>query len=343
MAAHPAAEDFCRAAGGQAFSAVNRRGKFLLLHLENGGDIVVHLRMTGQLLLTPPDISPEKHTHAVFYLDNGSQLRFSDMRRFGRLWLKRPGEPDTFTGICGLGPEPFDPDVDAAYLLRAFGRSRRPIKACLLDQSRIAGIGNIYADEILFSVRIHPARPAATLRQEEWARPVSYTHLDGYKRQEYLPAHGIDARIFGFDIGKTAVRYAAKRCRAVSFAAASAFSIPCAERAADGLIDLFAPIVPAEFARVVRPGGFMLLAVPGPRHLYALKQQLYERPYENESREIDYPGFRRCGRERVSFSLRLSRKQDILNPVSYKHLDVYKRQAPGRPRVRRCPQKRRSQ
>lgn len=130
---------------------------------------------------------------------------------------------------------------------------------------------------------------------------------------EYLPAHGIDARIFGFDIGKTAVRYAAKRCRAVSFAAASAFSIPCAERAADGLIDLFAPIVPAEFARVVRPGGFMLLAVPGPRHLYALKQQLYERPYENESREIDYPGFRRCGRERVSFSLRLSRKQDILN------------------------------
>ncbi len=64
---------------------------------------------------------------------------------------------------------------------------------------------------------------------------------------------------------------------------------------------------------MVRPGGFMLLAVPGPRHLYALKQQLYERPYENESREIDYPGFRRCGRERVSFSLRLSRKQDILN------------------------------
>lgn len=129
VAAHPAAEDFCRAAGGQAFSAVNRRGKFLLLHLENGGDIVVHLRMTGQLLLTPPDISPEKHTHAVFYLDNGSQLRFSDMRRFGRLWLKRPGEPDTFTGICGLGPEPFDPDVDAAYLLRAFGRSRRDRKS----------------------------------------------------------------------------------------------------------------------------------------------------------------------------------------------------------------------
>ncbi len=128
VAAHPAAEDFCRAAGGQAFSAVNRRGKFLLLHLENGGDIVVHLRMTGQLLLTPPDISPEKHTHAVFYLDNGSQLRFSDMRRFGRLWLKRPGEPDTFTGICGLGPKPLTLTVDAAYLLRAFGRSRRPIR-----------------------------------------------------------------------------------------------------------------------------------------------------------------------------------------------------------------------
>ena len=202
VAAHPAAEDFCRAAGGQAFSAVNRRGKFLLLHLENGGDIVVHLRMTGQLLLTPPDISPEKHTHAVFYLDNGSQLRFSDMRRFGRLWLKRPGEPDTFTGICGLGPEPFDPDVDAAYLLRAFGRSRRPIKACLLDQSRIAGIGNIYADEILFSVRIHPARPAATLRQEEWARlaqaiPATLAYFiekNAISPEEYLAERGKNYR-----------------------------------------------------------------------------------------------------------------------------------------------------
>ena len=171
VAAHPAAEDFCRDAGGQAFSAVNRRGKFLLLHLENGGDIVVHLRMTGQLLLTPPDISPEKHTHAVFYLDNGSQLRFSDMRRFGRRWLKRPGEPDTCTGICGLGPEPFDPAVDAA-------------------------------DEILFSVRIHPARPAATLRQEEWARlaqsiPATLAYFiekNAISPEEYLAERGKNYR-----------------------------------------------------------------------------------------------------------------------------------------------------
>lgn len=202
VAAHPAPEDFCRAVAGQTVSAVGRRGKFLLFHLAQGADIVVHLRMTGQLLLETPDISPEKHTHAVFYLDNGSQLRFSDMRRFGRLWLKRPGEPDTFTGITGLGPEPFDSAVNAAYLARAFGGSRRPIKACLLDQSRVAGIGNIYADEILFSVKLHPARPAKTLRNEDWARlaaaiPATLAYFiekNAISAEDYLAERGKNYR-----------------------------------------------------------------------------------------------------------------------------------------------------
>lgn len=128
-----------------------------------------------------------------------------------------------------------------------------------------------------------------------------------------LESRQIPVRVYGFDIGKTAVRYASKRYRNVSFAAASAFDIPCSDASVDCLINIFAPIVPAEFMRVIKPGGYMVLAVPGPRHLYGLKELLYEKPYENVCQEIDYSGFQRVGRERVSFFMRLTQQQDIHN------------------------------
>lgn len=166
--ARPSLEQFLERATGAVFSGMSRRGKYLLLHLEGGAAIILHLRMTGQLLVTPPDFPEEKHTHMVFHLDNGQQLRFADPRRFGRLWLLHEGEEDDFSGAHKLGPEPFDTACNADYLQKKLAKRRKSIKECLLDQSVVAGIGNIYGDEILHAVHIHPTRPASSLKEAEW-------------------------------------------------------------------------------------------------------------------------------------------------------------------------------
>jgi 23S rRNA (guanine745-N1)-methyltransferase len=108
----------------------------------------------------------------------------------------------------------------------------------------------------------------------------------------FLAEHGKDAALCGFDISKAAVRLAAKKYRNIAFAVGSMFGIPVPDGSADLLTDVFAPIVPEEFSRVVKPGGTMILAVPGERHLYGLKQILYDEPYENDRRDTEYPGFR---------------------------------------------------
>lgn len=160
---HPTAEEFCQTLTGQTIKAMTRRGKFLSVLMESGDYFTLHLRMTGCLLLTPADYPAEKHTHIVFHLSSGDELRFSDTRRFGRFWLFHKGENDTYSGIDKLGLEPFDTDLTASYLQQHFGKRKKAVKECLLDQSVIAGIGNIYSDEILFSAMIHPARSANSL------------------------------------------------------------------------------------------------------------------------------------------------------------------------------------
>lgn len=168
--AHPAPAAFQRAAEGAAFLSADRRGKYLLFRLDTGATILVHLRMTGQLMVTPSAYPLLAHTHVVFRLDNGDELRYTDVRRFGRLWLLGEEETAAFTGLAKLGPEPFDPRCSAAYLRAALGARRLPIKAGLLDQTVVAGIGNIYADESLFAAGLHPRRPAASLQTAEWTR-----------------------------------------------------------------------------------------------------------------------------------------------------------------------------
>lgn len=106
-----------------------------------------------------------------------------------------------------------------------------------------------------------------------------------------LPGVSPDAEVYGFDISKFAVKAGAGKYKGIRFAVASAFSIPMADGSCHCLTDVFAPIAEAEFLRVVRPGGLLVLAVPGERHLYGLKEILYDEPYENEHRETDYPGF----------------------------------------------------
>lgn len=165
----PNAEEFSAQIAGQTVTEMSRRGKFLTVHLNSGDKIILHLRMTGCLLFTLKNYPQEKHTHVVFHFEN-SELRFSDARRFGRLWLIKNGENDTYSGIHKLGLEPFDKNLNSEYLQNNFRKRKKAIKECLLDQSIIAGIGNIYSDEILFRAKIAPSVPANILSQKDCER-----------------------------------------------------------------------------------------------------------------------------------------------------------------------------
>ena len=167
---HPDPESFAERLVGRTFTDLTRRGKSLTAILDDRSRMVMHMRMTGCLVVAPHDRPEESHTHIIIGLDDGMELRFSDTRRFGRFWLLADGEDDDCTGVCKLGPEPFDPSFTAEYLENRIGGSRRTIKECLLDQSVVAGIGNIYSDEILFNTGIDPLCPACRLCHEDWKR-----------------------------------------------------------------------------------------------------------------------------------------------------------------------------
>lgn len=167
----PDPDRFVQRLTGRKFTDLTRRGKILTAQLDDGERMVMHMRMTGCLVVAPHERPEDPHTHIVVRLDDGMELRFSDTRRFGRFWLLAEGEDDDCTGLSKLGPEPFDPSFTAEYLEGRIGSSRRAIKECLLDQSVVAGIGNIYSDEILFATGIDPACPANLLGHGDW------THL----------------------------------------------------------------------------------------------------------------------------------------------------------------------
>jgi formamidopyrimidine-DNA glycosylase len=157
-----------RALAGDRFAAARRRAKYLLLDLQSGRTLLVHLGMTGNLVFRPPG---EKHDHLVFELDEGPPLVFSDSRRFGLVLVLDPGEERDCPCLRELGPEPLEPAFDAGYL-EAQCRRRRPIKALLMDNQVLVGVGNIYASESLFRARIHPLTPADQLSAEQVERLV---------------------------------------------------------------------------------------------------------------------------------------------------------------------------
>lgn len=160
--ATPTAGEFRAELLGQRIEGADRRGKFIILHLTSG-DLLIHLRMTGRLYVA----AREGHTdqqHLRVALDlSDSRLLFVDMRKFGRLYRV----PDAATVLRSLGVEPLDAEFTPEYLRRVLSRRRSPIKAALLDQRLVAGIGNIYADEALYSARLAPDRPASSLTAGE--------------------------------------------------------------------------------------------------------------------------------------------------------------------------------
>ena len=140
---------------GRTVTHVSRRAKLLRLHLDNGGLLVFHLKMTGRVWVAGPGLPLPKHTHLVCGLDGGDRLVFEDARRFGYCAVFGPGEIEQWDFFRNLGPEPLD--ACAGDLARRIGSRRAGVKALLLNQTILAGIGNIYADESLFAARIHPA------------------------------------------------------------------------------------------------------------------------------------------------------------------------------------------
>jgi formamidopyrimidine-DNA glycosylase len=161
---------FCAALRGLRVAGWGRRGKYLLADLEtadglSAGGWGVHLRMTGQFLWLDRPRPPCPHTRVRVWNTAGQELRFVDTRSFGQMWFVPPGTvADTvITGLRRLGPEPFSPGFTGAYLRERLRGSRRPIKNALLDQSLVAGVGNIYADESLFAAGILPHTPSGHL------------------------------------------------------------------------------------------------------------------------------------------------------------------------------------
>jgi len=174
---------FCRALRDGPFAGFTRHGKYIFLLMGGGSTLALHLRMTGQLILADAKRPADKHTHVEILLAGSDRkLVYRDVRKFGRFALA-PGGPEEFVRLKGLGPDALA--VTPEELLRGFGRTSRCIKAVLLDQSVVAGLGNIYTDEVLFRSGVAPLRRASSLSERESrdlcanAREVLYAAIAG--------------------------------------------------------------------------------------------------------------------------------------------------------------------
>lgn len=171
---YPSVKEFVKGLTGRRVTAAKRRGKYLLIELDSKAGLGVHLRMSGRLI-----VADKKHREAQFLrvlikLKSGRELRFEDMRVFGRMWYVPPGEEflNVIPALQELGPEPLE-GLTAAHLVEAFSGKKQAIKTALLDQTIIAGLGNIYADEVLFQTGIHPLSLAGSVTQKEAEKLVA--------------------------------------------------------------------------------------------------------------------------------------------------------------------------
>lgn len=160
--------DFGQALTGKCVTALGRRAKYLLMTVEDGPVVIGHLGMSGRMLITrDPDAVRGKHDHLRFLTDDGTLVSFCDPRRFGLFTFADPVSLDTHPLLAGLGPEPLDDAFTPAVLAAAIKDRLAPIKAALLDQRVVAGLGNIYVSEALFRARVSPLRAAGSLKRRE--------------------------------------------------------------------------------------------------------------------------------------------------------------------------------
>lgn len=166
----PLPADFAWRLSGARIAHVGRRAKYLVIALEGGGVLLAHLGMSGRMAIVPPGAkyaadraAHDTHAHVIFTLDDGTEIRFSDPRRFGLMDLTDQALVATHPLLANIGPEPLGNDFNGPYLTRAFAGKKTPVKAALLDQRVVAGLGNIYVCESLFRAGISPRRLAGNI------------------------------------------------------------------------------------------------------------------------------------------------------------------------------------
>lgn len=160
---------------GRRVTALRRRSKYILADLDSGETLLVHLGMSGRMLISGAQIgsyyhdhpAPQKHDHVVLHMESGARITFNDARRFGAMDLMPTGRAADHMLLKGLGPEPFGNDFNEPYLTARLQGRKTPIKAALLDQRIVAGLGNIYVAETLYRARISPLRLAGDLSQPQ--------------------------------------------------------------------------------------------------------------------------------------------------------------------------------
>jgi formamidopyrimidine-DNA glycosylase len=157
---------FQDALAGQTVNDVGRRGKFLILYTDDFA-LVSHLRMEGKYGVFKKDEPVDKHTHVIFHFTDGTELRYKDVRKFGTMHLYSRGQEFNTLPLSQLGPEPFSEEFTIEAFAEKLSKTKRNIKAVLLDQKVVVGLGNIYVDEALFRSGIHPERAADDLSKEE--------------------------------------------------------------------------------------------------------------------------------------------------------------------------------
>ena len=162
--AAPNPATFKRSIRGAEIQQVTRRGKYIVIHLSGDRQMLIHLRMTGKLLFQPESYKPDRHDHVVFTLSDQRKLVFNDTRKFGKITLLQKGQNSPTEK---LGPEPLEKAFSCKWLEKALTARSRQMKPLLLDQSFIAGLGNIYVDEALWEARIHPERNSGTITPDE--------------------------------------------------------------------------------------------------------------------------------------------------------------------------------
>jgi formamidopyrimidine-DNA glycosylase len=159
-------EEFCWQLTGRRVAGLRRRGKYLIIDLDDERAWVLHRGMSGNVLYRDAGAPPDPWVRATFVLDSGHELRWADLRKFGKMWIVE----DATMVVETLGPEPLEAEFTPEVLRQRAGKRNAPIKSVLLDQTVVAGIGNLYSDEALHFAKIHPLRPASRLKRDDWAR-----------------------------------------------------------------------------------------------------------------------------------------------------------------------------
>ncbi|MFC4556654.1 DNA-formamidopyrimidine glycosylase [Virgibacillus kekensis] len=159
-------ENFKHVLSGQTIHDIHRKGKFLLFQMDDSV-MVSHLRMEGKYSVEPAGEPIKKHTHVIFRFTDGNELRYNDVRKFGTMHVFNKGEEFSQKPLNQLGPDPFDQQFTVDYFYKKLKKTERVVKAALLDQTIVAGLGNIYVDETLFKANVHPLKKACKLTKKE--------------------------------------------------------------------------------------------------------------------------------------------------------------------------------